>query len=211
MTYIANGSVYDDFRPLAVGTSIPGRVSDSGHTWVNLSSRNWQVVDLGLAGHSVRAISGSRQRVGIEFGTADVDVEVVLQDLDTQSAGLSIRNSVFDYYRVSAFGDTQVDVILVQGAAETILATYTSLNLSDEAWLRCVASGSTLTTYLDGVQLGSVTDSTITGTNHGMFCRFGGGGYNFYAFNMHPPPEGGWQHGGIHMDSAGIRVGSSIL
>lgn len=198
VAWVANGSVYDDFRAVTVGTSLHGRTSTSGHAWFEYTAGYlWQVYDVGASeGHVAGSANGTFTRHAIDFGSADADVEVTLFP-DAQSAGLSLRNGADSYYYVRLFGGTDVEI--VRRAPFGVLTTLDSwsVSVSDPAVLRCVMSGNDFTVYFDGVELGTVTDSTYTGTRHGLFQRFGGDPDNtmFYAFNMHPPPVGGWMVG----------------
>lgn len=206
-SYAANGSVYDDFRPIATTTVINTRTSDSGHTWGyrGASPANW-TIQAGTAwptgdpadGNVAGATTGRHQVIGIDFGSANVDVEVTLErpissvlgaglmvrrtaDLDSAYA-VAVTSGSAGVYRMTGMNNVFLEPVL------TTLATYNGLSPADLSVLRVVTSGNDITTYLDGVQLGTVTDSTYTGTVHGMYQDFGGStnSWRFYAFNMHP-------------------------
>lgn len=198
----ANGDVYDDFRPLAVDTLLSGRTSDSGHTWAQYHV-TWKIYDPGhdSVGNIARGEGGERGRIGIDFGTADVDVECVLEDDGTGSleAGLMLRRTAAGYYTVAFFAGQVSIAKITEFSVETGLATYTGLSGGELGVLRAVASGNDITAYWNGVELGTVTDSTYSGTVHGLWQRFGGvnNSHAFYAFNMHPVRTRGWKVGAI--------------
>lgn len=199
-SYTPNGSIYDDFRDATVGASLSGASTDSGHAWTQYkgtwqieAGTGWPGTADGNTGTSVP--SSTFGRLGIDFGSADVDIEATLErpkELAT-SGGLLLRRTAAGYYIVAA---TPTQVVIEHrpndDSTSTNLATYSGLTVGDLSVLRAVASGSTISAYLDDDLLGSVTDSTYSGTVHGLYQRFSGNdSFRFYAFNMHPVPVSG--------------------
>ena len=187
--WIANGSVYDDFRPLTVGTALSGRTSDSGHTWVQYVG-TWAVQAADVIGNRAGAAAPTgHSRIGIDFGSADVSVEVTVHiPAASNSSGVMFRRTTGGFYvfRVAAGAATTLDKVTSGG---TITNLGTGSTTTNSAALKVVCSGSTIDCYIDDVLDISVTDSTYAGTVHGMYMRFGGtGNVGFYAFNMHPAP-----------------------
>lgn len=201
-SWTPNGSVYDDFRALAVDTLLSGRVSDSGHTWVQYHV-TWKIYapGHGTVGNIARGEGGQRGRIGIDFGTADVDIECVLEDdgEGTLGGGLMLRRDGIGYYSVQFSAGNVYVLGITEFSVETPVATYTGVSGGELSVLRVVTSGNNITTYVDGVELGTVVDSTYAGTVHGLWQAFGGvnNSHAFYAFNMHPPAAGGWQVGSV--------------
>lgn len=210
--WITNGSIYDDFRAVTVGTDLNGRTSTSGHTWSTLQTGDgtWEVqsgTEYGgtVQGNVVGAVTGTRMHAGIDFGSADCDVETTLErpvELTT-AAGLMVRRVVIGsddgYYYVSLFGGTVTIAQRDPFDVITDLGSWSGLTVPSLSVLRAVCSGSSISAYLNGVLLGSVTDSTYSGTTHGLWQRFSGAtnSYRFYTFNMHPPPRTGILVGSI--------------
>lgn len=186
----ANGSVYDDFRPLAVSTPLSGRTSDSGHPWI-IYNGTWQIYASTPAsgvveGNCAGTTGGSHTRCGIDFGASDVSVEVTLEHSTALAlgAGLMLRRDASGYYLAR---NDELQKVTTAGTI-TVLDTYAG-SLTNASVLRAECVGSTITVFQDGVEVGGATDSTYGGTIHGMYQRFGGNdtSYQFYAFNMHPP------------------------
>lgn len=206
-TYFPNGSVYDDFRAVTPATLI-GRVSQSGHTWVNMSgSGTWDIVDdtpNGAAEGNVAMCNVlNNGRAGIDFGTADVSVETVLHLPDPDiapdgapsgSAGLFFRGTLTTQYSLVYFAGS---VYLSSPTAD--LANWVVGPIVDGDYIGVVAAGSSISAYWNGALLGSVTDSSSTGTVHGLYNRFHGPSeIKFYAFNMHPE-RAGWIVGAVSL------------
>lgn len=201
VAWTANGPIYDDFRAVTVGTNINGRTTTSGHTWAGTAaSDDWEVqagTEFGgtVQGNVGGALAGSRQHAWIDFGSSDCDIEATLERPadNTLSGGLMVRREAIGdddgyYYVALASGEITIaqrdpfDVI-------TVLGNWTGLTVPSLSVIRAVCSGNDISAYLNGTFVGSVTDSTYAGTNHGLYQRFGGTNqsYRFYAFNMHPP------------------------
>lgn len=193
-----NGAIYDDFRAVAPGTNLLGRVSTSGHTWVSPSGGGdqsvWSIVDDSANGSldgNVALFGGlDYGRLGIEFGAADVDVEVTF---GYDGGGISLRNTTFTGYAVQC-GGSSADIIKVSNygsGAASYLASWTGIaGIADGGVLRVVAAGSLMSVYVNGTLIGSASDSSYAGTNHGVYARFGNAGQTAYAFNMHPAADG---------------------
>lgn len=205
--YEANGAIYDDFRAITVGTSLSGRTSTSGHTWT-VYQGTWEIQDgTGFGGTDDGNVATSIApatygRAGIDFGSAECDVEATLErpiEL-VLSGGVMVRRTGSGFYAIRA-GDDDVTISRITNAdVPTDLAVYTGLTIADASVVRAVCSGNDITAYLDGVELGTVTDATYAGTVHGLFQRFSGNdSWRFYAFNMHPPTR-----------PSGIVVGSIV-
>lgn len=214
-TLVANGSVYDDFRSVALSTALSGRTSDSGHTWVQLNGTwviNSGATEGNAAGTSSTGTEGAM--LGIDFGTADVDVEAFLEQNGFRNsfgvlfryvnsggtiggywAGKSGSSSYGGLTKFSYNGFTWTD---------TFIAAFDDIgqgNIDDGDVVRVVASGSSIVCYRNGTQVLSTTDSSYNGTTHGLFQRFSGttSSGQFYAFNMHPVRTSGWTLGRMAM------------
>lgn len=192
-TFEANGAVFDDFRAVTVGTTLSGRTSDSGHTWVQYNE-TWVVQDpVGADEGNAAGTSGigSHARIGIDFGSADADVETTVEvwDGSANRGGLMLRRTASGFYTVSGGGGGGIEVYKVTNAGtQTLLASYGGGGLGDLTVIRAVCSGNDITVYRDGVEQGTVTDATYNGTVHGLYQRFAGAdnAVRAYAFNMHP-------------------------
>lgn len=228
-TFVPNGTVYDDFRDLTIGTTINTRTSDSGHTWGSRHrTETWQIQDgTHFGGPDEGEVAGTSgdtyNMLGIDFGSADADVLITIErpiDLALR-AGLMLRRTadLNSCYTVTLFGSTvQVDKVTgitnpFLDPVETTIATWTGLTFGEMSVLRAIMSGNDIDAYINGAFVGSVTDSTYTGTIHGMFQRFGGTttSYRFYAFNMSPLDVGWTVDAMLFGNTDGWRIGSKIL
>ena len=204
-TLVANGAVYDDFRPLSVGTALSGRVSDSGHTWVQ-HLRTWAVQDTpDPAGHGEGLRAGATglqyAQLGIDFGSSDVEIEAFMHrpDASSNAGSLMLRRDGVGMYTLNVAA-TSMSLRTFVHATEAITVLDTaSVSALNKSVIKIVASGSTIDCYLDDVLEISVVDSTYGGTTHGLFQHFSSAtsSWGFYAFNMHPGGAEGWTVGSI--------------
>lgn len=203
-TLVANGAVYDDFRGLSVGTALSGRTSDSGHTWVQ-HLRTWEVQDTpNPVGHGEGNRAGATglqyAQLGIDFGSADVEIEAFMHrpDASSNAGSLMLRRTSVGMYTLNISATSMSLRTFIHSTEAIAVLDSVSVSALNKSVIKIVASGSTIDCYLDDVLEMSVVDSTYSGTTHGMFQHFTGStNWGFYAFNMHPSGAEGWTVGSI--------------
>lgn len=183
--------LYDDFRNLALGTLLNGRVTPSGHTWEVYRASNWQIIDsiyLGRPYRCAASSSGSWNVMVADLGSNDADIEACFvrgADLTT-AGGICLRmtgsGSNLSYYYASNAGNFR----RVTGTGPTVTQLGTFPSIGDGDLLRVTAIGSTFTIYRNGVQVAQFVDAVFSGNRHGLFQGFSGADYNIAAVNYRP-------------------------
>lgn len=203
-TFVANGSIYDNFTPVATGTNLNGRTTDSGHTWSAIRGV-WAVQTGNSLGNVAGTSSGGEVCVlTTDFGTADVDIEATLELQNVRNPwGVCLRHhetgGIGGYWagsNGSAYGGLEAYAWDGSNWVYTTVASFSDVgngDIKDGDVVRVVASGSSITCYRNGTQVATATDSTHSSTTHGLWQRFSGATSSgrFYAFNMHPSTSRG--------------------
>lgn len=156
-------AVSDDFSE-ADGTSLSGKATDTGQSWVQTSG-TWTVQTQKAKCVAVAA----NQIVQVESGLADCTVSATIV-WGEQYPGLTFRFVDASNFWLCLFNSSNTAIQLSKfvAGAQTVVATAAC---TASPLMKVELSGSTIKAYIDGALLTTVTDSAHqTATKHGLFA-----------------------------------------
>lgn len=165
-------------------------VADTGQAWINsvggvIGGQKVGVLGGGLAGETVVGGGGAY----VDSGSADIDISVIVSTIAGNSGIL------FRYVDDSNYW-SWVDRATAGGGLRKIIAGVTTTVFDpgvgkDGDVLRVVASGSSITIYLNGVNWGTTVDTTfISATKHGLIANNSSGRFKNFSIKMCPCTDG---------------------
>lgn len=187
-------TVFLDTFNVAVNTNLNSHAPDVGTSWTALSRLNTTATLQAVSVSDTCRMSASDTTCGMiytadvagGYGSADYTVEItitahVTSNSTTDSYGIAARcTNTSNAYIAYRNGNAQAIFIKRVGAVRTVIGTLNTVAESGNRVLKIVCSGTTITAYYDGVEIGTDTAGDITAEGEaavvvGSYCVASGG------------------------------------
>jgi hypothetical protein len=148
--------------------SLSGRLPDT----INTPAQKWVLLSGTASSDGSAAITNSTLRAALETGAADVCIETSVY-LGTNDTGLLLRCSNSSNYLRISLSSTSLRLYKTQNGSTSLIGSApVSLPLGCTYELRAIASGSSVSLFLDGRNIATFSTSFNLGaTRHGLYAN----------------------------------------